>query len=145
MDVPNVAFDRDLRAFSDAPAAIVDADVHGRFAAAIADRLQFFEAIGEGQEVSRSGKRIPEKVAADSVTDDRDVSDVRGAFPKTIDRRELEPGDLDLSSFPASKAVIAIVAVDGCYFDVYSKDFEATKRLHESFPDATAENPDLYF
>ncbi len=67
------------------------------------------------------------------------------AFPQSIDRRELGPLDLSLSSFPGSRAVVAIVAVDGCYFDVYSKDSEATGRLHERFPDATVENPELYF
>jgi hypothetical protein len=67
------------------------------------------------------------------------------AFPRSIDRRDLESLDLDLSSFPASRAVVGVVAVDGCYFDVYSKDSEALKMLHAKFPDAKNENPDLYF
>jgi hypothetical protein len=67
------------------------------------------------------------------------------AFPKSIDRRELGPLDLSVSSFPASKAVVAVVAVDGCYFDVFSKDHETTNRLHEKFPDAMVEDPALYF
>ncbi|HEV3121499.1 MAG TPA: hypothetical protein VGY53_06335 [Isosphaeraceae bacterium] len=63
------------------------------------------------------------------------------AFPRSIDRRALGPQDLSLSSFPSSRAVAAIVAVDGCYFDVYSKDSQATSRLHETFPGATVEDP----
>jgi hypothetical protein len=67
------------------------------------------------------------------------------AFPRSIDRRNLGVLDLSLSSFPASKSVIAVVAVDGCYFDIYSKDPESTNTLLERFPDATVENPELYF
>jgi hypothetical protein len=67
------------------------------------------------------------------------------AFPKSMDRKSLEAIDLSLSSFPASEALAAVVAVDGCYFDVYSKDREATRMLQERFPDATAENADVYF
>jgi hypothetical protein len=67
------------------------------------------------------------------------------AFPRSIDRRDLEAIDLDLASFPASRAVVAVVAVDGCCFDVYSKDSETLKMLQDRFPDAKHENPDLYF
>ena len=66
------------------------------------------------------------------------------AFPRSIDRQEVGATDLDLSSFPASKAVIAIVAVDGCYFEVYSKDPEVTSLL-EKLPNARSESPDRYF
>jgi hypothetical protein len=67
------------------------------------------------------------------------------AFSRSIDRQGLGPFDLSLSSFPESRAVIAIVAVDGCYFDVYSKDPETTRRLRERFPTARVEDPKLYF
>ena len=67
------------------------------------------------------------------------------AFPESIERQSLGPLDLSLSSFPASKAVVAVVAIDGCYFDVYSKDSEATNLLQKRFPDATVENAELYF
>jgi len=66
------------------------------------------------------------------------------AFPRSIDRREVGTIDLDLSSFPASKAVIAIIAVDGCYFDIYSKDPEVTSLL-EKLPNARSESPERYF
>jgi hypothetical protein len=66
------------------------------------------------------------------------------AFPRSIDRHMVDTTDLDLSSFPASKSVIAIVAVDGCYFDVYSKDPEVTSVV-EKLPNARSERPDLYF
>jgi hypothetical protein len=66
------------------------------------------------------------------------------AFPRSIDRRHVRAIDLDLSSFPTSKAVVAIVAVDGCYFDVYSKDPEVTALL-EKLPNAKSENPERYF
>ena len=67
------------------------------------------------------------------------------AFPKSMDRANLGPLDLELSSFPESRAVVAIVAVDGCYFDIYSKNPDATNMVHERFPEATVENPEVYF
>ncbi len=67
------------------------------------------------------------------------------AFPESIDRRDLGAPDLDLSSFPASRAVLAVVAVDGCSFDVYSKDPETTHLLQDTFPGARSENLDHYF
>src|SRR5438094_229702 len=51
------------------------------------------------------------------------------AFPTSLDRRIIDESDRDLASFPLSKAEFAIVAVDGCYFDVYSKDAVATHDL----------------
>jgi hypothetical protein len=67
------------------------------------------------------------------------------AFPKSIDRQRLDGNDVDLSSFPTSKAVVAIVAVDGCYFDVYSKDPGVTASLVEGLQNVRLENPDQYF
>jgi hypothetical protein len=66
------------------------------------------------------------------------------AFPRSIDRQAVQPTDLDLSSFPTSRALAVIVAVDGCYFDVYSKDPEVTALL-ETLPNARSESPDHYF
>jgi hypothetical protein len=67
------------------------------------------------------------------------------AFSKSLDRRTIDARDLSLSSFPAGRAEVAIVAVDGCYFDVYSKDAGVTNSLYERFPDARADDPDGYF
>jgi hypothetical protein len=67
------------------------------------------------------------------------------AFPKSLDRRSLDITDLDLASFPASQAEFAIVAVDGCYFDIYSKDALATQDLLGRFPNVHSEPTDRYF
>lgn len=67
------------------------------------------------------------------------------AFPRSIDRRNLQALDLNLASFPEGRAAVAVVAVDGGCFDVYSKDPEATHRLLATFPDATIEDTGLYF
>jgi hypothetical protein len=67
------------------------------------------------------------------------------AFPASINRQDIGALELELSSFPGSRAIVAVVAVDGCYFDVYSKDPETTRLLHAKFPDAKDENPDRYF
>jgi hypothetical protein len=67
------------------------------------------------------------------------------AFSQSLDRRTMDAGDLDLTSFPSSKAEFAIEAVDGCYFDVYSKDAVVTRDLLERFPNARSEPTDRYF
>jgi hypothetical protein len=67
------------------------------------------------------------------------------AFPRSLDRRTIDAGDLDLASFPSSKAAFAIEAIDGCYFDVYSKDSVVTRDLLERFPNARSESTDHYF
>jgi hypothetical protein len=66
------------------------------------------------------------------------------AFPRSLDRQDVSATDLDTGSFRTSKAVVAIVAVDGCYFDVYSKDPEVTSLL-EKLPNARSEDPGHYF
>jgi hypothetical protein len=66
------------------------------------------------------------------------------AFPRSIDRQDVRASDLDLSSFPTSRAVVAIVAVDGCYFDVYSNEHEVTCLL-ATLPNARSERPEDYF
>jgi hypothetical protein len=66
------------------------------------------------------------------------------AFPRSIERQDVRTIDLGLSSFPTSRALVAIVAVDGCYFDVYSKDPEVTSLL-QKLPNARSERPENYF
>jgi len=67
------------------------------------------------------------------------------AFPGSLDRRSLDGDELCLGLFPTSKAEFAIVAVDGCYFDIYSKDPAATHELLERFATARPEPADHYF
>ena len=67
------------------------------------------------------------------------------AYPRTDHPTELWPEGPSLLDFPRSRAVVAIIAVDGCYFDVYSKDPEVTRLLHEKFNTAREEHVDHYF
>jgi hypothetical protein len=67
------------------------------------------------------------------------------AFSKSLDRRTIDASDLALASFPRNKADFAIIAVDGWYFDIYSKDSLITNDLLHKFPSARAEPPDRYF
>jgi hypothetical protein len=67
------------------------------------------------------------------------------AFRRSTRRQDLAAADLDLSAFPSSRSVLAIVAVDGSFFDVYSKDPEATRLLRDNFPGARDECPERYF
>ena len=67
------------------------------------------------------------------------------AFPRSIEKESLEASDYSLIAFPASPAALAIVAVDGGCFDVYSKDPETTQNLHDAFPIVGDENLEHYF
>jgi len=68
------------------------------------------------------------------------------AFPAgSIAWKGLAASDHDLSTFPTSQATLAVVAVDGCYFDVYAKDPEVVRLLREAFPDVRTEDPARYF
>src|SRR5205823_4888644 len=67
------------------------------------------------------------------------------AFSRSLDRHTIDGSDLELASFPSSKAEFAIVAVDGCYFDVYSKDAVVTHDLLDRFPNAQSEPTDRFF
>ena len=67
------------------------------------------------------------------------------AFSQSLERRTIDAADLDLASFPLSKAEFAIIAVDGCSFDVYSKDAVVTHNLLDRFPNTQSEPTDRYF
>ena len=60
------------------------------------------------------------------------------AFPHEVDPEET------LALFPASQAELAIVAVDGGFFEVYAKDPEVLARLR-NFKDVRNEDPRVYF
>lgn len=67
------------------------------------------------------------------------------AFPKSLDRTAISAKDLDLWNFPSSQAELAIIAIDGCYFDVYSKDTAIVAMLRRRFADARIEDPSNFF
>ena len=49
----------------------VDAQVHRRLAPAFADRLQFDEGIGEGEESGRTGEELALEIGAQTIAEDR--------------------------------------------------------------------------
>jgi hypothetical protein len=66
------------------------------------------------------------------------------AFPREVDPIAVNGAELDLGAFPVSRAELAIVAVDGSFFDAYAKDSEVLAVLRQ-FGSVRDENPSLYF
>ncbi len=66
------------------------------------------------------------------------------AFPRKTEPKAVEDQEVSLAFFPESRAELAIVAVDGGYFDIYAKDASDVAALH-GLRNAHAENPDEYF
>lgn len=66
------------------------------------------------------------------------------AFPAEFGPADVGPSDQDASSFAEGRAIVKIVATDGCYFDVFSKDREVSGLLHAALPDVRDEDPSLY-
>jgi hypothetical protein len=66
------------------------------------------------------------------------------AFPKNTDRGQLDDQDLNLLDFPFNKMELAIVAIDGCFFEVYAKD-PSLVNLLSCFKDVREEDPTHYF
>jgi hypothetical protein len=66
------------------------------------------------------------------------------AFPCEIDPKTVPVQELSLRAFPGGRAELAIVAVDGGFFEVYAKDAEVIGGL-KSFCEVRDENPDNYF
>jgi hypothetical protein len=66
------------------------------------------------------------------------------AFPIATDPRVLPLKEIELKYFPTSSAVLAIVAIDGSFFEVYTKDAKHIEAL-QVFEGIQYENPNLYF
>lgn len=66
------------------------------------------------------------------------------AFPRAIDRSTVEAHELDFGEFPSSRADLAIVAIDGCFFEVFAKDSELLSS-YGRFKGVRVENPSAYF
>jgi len=66
------------------------------------------------------------------------------AFPRGLNMKSIAADDLNLRAFPSSRAELAIVAVDGSFFEVFAKDPELLTPLRK-FPDVREENPAAYF
>jgi hypothetical protein len=66
------------------------------------------------------------------------------AFPREVDPKTVTAQELNLRCFPASRAELAIVAVDGGFFEVYAKDPDVLSRLR-LFGDVRDEDPSEYF
>jgi hypothetical protein len=66
------------------------------------------------------------------------------AFPRDVDPNTVPARELDLRAFPASRAELGIVAVDGVFFEVYAKDTEMIAGLR-AIGDVRDESPDNYF
>jgi hypothetical protein len=66
------------------------------------------------------------------------------AFPCEVDPSAITANELNLRTFPTSRVELAIVAVDGRFFDVYAKDPEQLAALRR-LGDVRDEDPSLYF
>ena len=66
------------------------------------------------------------------------------AFPRATDIRAVDPHELHPAAFPSSAAELAILAVDGSYFDVLAKDPQNQEPLRH-LPGARDEDPGKYF
>lgn len=80
---------------------------------------------------------------ADSI--DQTIEGVVLAFPKHTAPTTLSAEDLEVSSFPRSRAVCAIVAVDSSYFEIYAKDSAVAERIRNTFHSVVEHNPLDYF
>jgi hypothetical protein len=67
------------------------------------------------------------------------------AFPKDTAPTTVSTEDLEVSSFPRSRAVCAIVAVDSSYLEVYVKDSVVAERIRNTFHSVVEHNPLDYF
>ncbi len=65
------------------------------------------------------------------------------AFPRHINPLEVTADDLNLRAFSSSRAELAIIAVDGGFFEVYAKDSDFLSPLR-GFQDVRDENPNDY-
>jgi hypothetical protein len=66
-------------------------------------------------------------------------------FPAGVDRQKVSDRDVDLGYFPSGRAGLAIVAVDGSYYEVYAKDPELVESLRKHFKEVRLEDPSRYF
>ncbi len=66
------------------------------------------------------------------------------AFPQEVDPKTVQEEELNLRAFPASRADLALQAVDGCFFEIFTKDPEVLNAL-KKFKDLREENPTNYF
>jgi hypothetical protein len=66
------------------------------------------------------------------------------AFPREIDPKEVDCDQLSLRAFPTSRAELAIVVVDGFFFEIYAKDPEALVPIRR-LKNVRDENPAAYF
>ena len=72
-DVAVVSADLGLRAGRDRIALGIDPQVHGRLAPAFANRLQFDQAVAQGQQGGRAWKQMALEVRAQAVAEDRNL------------------------------------------------------------------------
>jgi hypothetical protein len=90
-DVAVVAADLDLGAVAHGVAGGVDAEVHRGLAAAVADRFQLGEIVGEREERGAAGEEVALKIGAQAVAEHGDfegVGDI-GGLPHLVGGEEL--------------------------------------------------------
>lgn len=66
------------------------------------------------------------------------------AFPLDVEPSAVTHAEMQLSAFPESRAELAIVAVDGGFFEVYTKDADIVALLRQ-FRDVRDEDAKMYF
>lgn len=67
------------------------------------------------------------------------------AFPEGTALEGVEESELSPGSFPTSRALCVIEAVDSSYFEVYAKDYVVIEALRRSFSHVAVRDPAEYF
>ena len=83
------------------------------------------------------------QACADAI--DQTIEGVVLAFPKNSSPTTVSAEYLEVSSFPRSRAVCAIIAVDSSYFEVYAKDSAVAERIRNTFHSVVEHNPLDFF
>lgn len=76
---------------------------------------------------------------------DQTIDAVLLGFPADVDPREVSCEELELGSFPHSRAELAIVAVDSSFFEVYCKRSDIIGLLKKRFKDVREERAESHF
>ena len=106
-----------------------------------AERLRSRIAAASGPGAWLSSEEL--RACADAM--DQTIDGVVLAFPKDTVPTSVNAEDVDIGSFPRSRAVCAIVAVDSSYFEVYAKDGAVAERIRSTFHRVVEHDPTDYF
>ena len=102
-------------------------------------RAQIAAASGQGAWLG------PDELQACADAINQTIDGVILAFPKGTTPEALSAEDVEVSSFPSSRAVCAIIAIDSSYFEVYAKDRAVAERVRSACRQVVEHSPLDYF